>query len=53
MSMQTSNSHSRLVIMPENWEEFKDIIKELYITQNYTLDALRAKMSIEHGINAS
>jgi hypothetical protein len=52
MSGQSSDSHSTLV-MHENWEEFKDVIKELYIHQSYTLEALREKMRIEHGINAS
>jgi hypothetical protein len=52
MSNQFSDAHTKL-IMPENWDSYKDIIKELYIKRGYTLEELRRIMSIEHGVDAS
>lgn len=52
MSNQSSDDHTTLA-MPENWELYKEVIKELYIKQGYTLEQLIRQMSTDHGINAS
>ncbi|KAE9366884.1 hypothetical protein N431DRAFT_471914 [Stipitochalara longipes BDJ] len=39
--------------MPDNWDLYKDVIEKLYIKQGCTLENLREKMRVDHGINAA
>ena len=39
--------------MPENWERYKDVIEELYLTRGCTLEEVRKVMKAKHGFMAA